>query len=110
MIYYFTQLETTVNRTLFCGYIGSWACTDTCRQLLSHVEFCVRGIYFFYFFFKATPFFDRIITISIISPRGLSSGSVEYTPCIIADMKITCQNASIPAPRYTRTLAERGPR
>lgn len=63
----------------------------------SHVEFYVVT-YLFFLLKKATP------SVSIALLQSLLSHHVAFplghTPCIIADIKITCQNTSTLAPLH----------
>ena len=93
------------------GYLCSWTCIYMCRQLFSHVGFCEWGIYFFYLkhTHTHTPFVSIALLHSLLSHHVASPlAGTQHTPCIIADIKTTCQNTSTLAPLQSWSFQSTG--
>lgn len=73
----------------------AFTCAGSC---FSHVEFYVVRYLFFLLKKKATPFVSIALLHSILSHHV--AFPLEHTACIIADIKITCQNTSALAPLH----------
>lgn len=75
----------------------AFTCAGRCFH--SHVEFCVRHLFFLLKKKYTTPFVSLALLYSLVVHHVvfLLIGT-QHTPCIIADRKITCQNTSILTP------------
>lgn len=63
---------------------------------------CVRYLFFLLKKKKPTPFVSIALLHSLLSHHVASPlAGTQHTPCVIADIKITCQNPSILAPLRT---------